>query len=99
VKGQELAGSVAARLLDRLDESTDETAEIEEVLIIVRITTRDDGEGEVTDEDDPGWSFIQWEASDPVWTHQLGLITGALEGMQAGRAGRWRDFRGDEDDD
>ena len=76
MKNQEILGTTAAELMDRLDEENDESVEIAECLIMVRIDGRD-GDGE--------FSYVQWRGSDPVWTHQLGLLYGCLEGMQTFR--------------
>ncbi len=88
MKGQELIGITAANLMDVLDKDSDESAEILEVMVVVMVH----GDG---DDDDNGFSYVQYRTSDPNWVHQLGLAHAVIESMQASR-GR---FHLDEEDD
>jgi hypothetical protein len=80
MKGQEIVGKTAAELMDLLDAVDDDTGEIAEVMVAVRVQTHKASNGDISEEDQ--WSYVQWRASDPVWTHQLGLVHAVLEGMQ-----------------
>lgn len=93
MKNSEQVGITAAMLMDKLDEDYDDKTEIAETIIICRI------QGKMDDNDDVEWSAIQWRASDPVWSHQLGLIEGCLEGMRNSRADTMRGESGEDDDD
>lgn len=75
MEGKDILGETTAKLMDDLDiayEGTD--AQIKEVMVIVLVRTPEPrGDEEPTEEGD-GYGYCHFRASDPVWSHQLGLV-------------------------
>jgi len=91
-------GATTAELMEQLDEiyGMDTTAEVQEVLVVVTVKTfkldqdlPDEEEEElrrlIDNDEIQGFTNIHFRFSDPVWTHQLGLISALIEAHHAMR--------------
>lgn len=71
MKGQELVGEAAAKMLDTIEENDAENEEVVASLICVVIHI-DDGSKD-------GASYIRFRSSNPSWIYQLGLAQALAE--------------------
>lgn len=87
MRGQEIVGNAAVRLLDRLENLTEHEGkqlQVREVLIVALCTSGLDDAGDVIDPDDPGISDVFLGCSTPIPTHQRGLVERARDIIASG---------------
>jgi hypothetical protein len=84
---QKLVGNTTAELMDHLGEvyGEDETAKIAEVMVIVMVNTQNTPPG--WEDSAKGFSMVHFRASDAIWSHQFGLLHGALRMFDGDRRG------------